>query len=99
MARPGKYHAHPALMGNPFPDSLDPAHAHDGDRPNGFDDLGQPLRLFLLVWPYYKVNVQAPRMYRYEKDDVLFFWRYLNPDFKRIMNEVQAELIISPDYE
>ncbi len=35
----------------------------------------------------------------YKKDDVLYFWRCLNPDFKRIMNEVQAGLIISPDYE
>ena len=87
------------MMGEPFPASLDPTYVED-DRPKGFDELRQPQRLFLLVWPHYKVNVQALRMCGYKnKDNVLYRWRYLNPDFKRIMNEVQAGLIISPDYE
>ncbi len=62
--------------------------------------MRQPLRLFLLVWPYYKVNVQALRICGYKnKDNALFRWRYLNPEFKRIMNEVQAGLVIPPDHE
>lgn len=35
--------------GNPFPASLDPTYVQD-DRPKGFDELRQPLRLFLLYY-------------------------------------------------